>query len=348
MTTDSSKRNHHYLPQFHLRHFQAPERPKHVWRFDKQTGRTELRAIRSSAAIENLYTAEWEEGVPSDRIERDLARMESLAAPAIARLLPLSPRIHPLDAADRVAIAGYVALLHTRGPSQLEQTQAFADLSARVFTDMSLANPDDFPARARAGGMTGSDEELEAFRHAELASLRSGAHTLSVHSNARLESIKVGIEAVAPVLAGLRWYLFRRSRPPYMIIGDSPVWVVPPPDHHPVLGWAPGTPGVEVQVPLAPYCVLLMRHEPADETITVIADAGLAATWSTDSARPWWWAAHRYVFGRSRGDLDAVGSVLGEKYLRGRRGMTVSGLPAEWRGYLPDAITANNHDASQT
>src|SRR4051794_20997100 len=61
-------RRHHYLPQFILRGFESPTRPKHVAHLDKRSGQHRIVPIRTAGFVDRLYGAKDDDGTYDNRI----------------------------------------------------------------------------------------------------------------------------------------------------------------------------------------------------------------------------------------------------------------------------------------
>jgi hypothetical protein len=337
----SGPTNQHYVPQFHLRQFEAPDKRRHVWRYDKLSDRIELRPIRSSASAPDFYAYDDEAGQRVNAMDEAITAMENFAAPVLQSLSRRSPGQLRLPDAERLALASYLGLLYVRGPAQLRTAQALADFTARAEIDMSLANDADFPERARSAGKTGSDKDLEELRRDTLAQLRKGELVIKAHPKASLASLATG-EPVAAILMGMRWYVLRRDHAPHLVLGDAPVAIVRPHGLPDFVGVGPATPGAEAQVPLAPYALLSMRDEDDDGTVTVLTDPVDLGPWPVALSQLAWHGSERYVFGRNRSDLEAVANSMTERDRRHTPALRVSNVPDQWREYLGERIRTAN------
>jgi Protein of unknown function (DUF4238) len=331
--------NHHYVPQFHLRAFEAQEGRRQVWRYDKTTDRIRLASIKSSASVRDLYRFDPPENAHNIELEKMFSWVETKAAPIVQKLARLSPGPHLLTDDERQLMAAYVAFLYIRGPSQLALAKAMADLHAKITTDMNLVKVEGFAERARSAGVPGSDDELEAYRVKTLADLRSGQLMVETHPKTGLASLAAG-EEIAKVLLAMRWYVMRRDRAPHLVLSDTPFFVLRPPDLPEFVGAGPATPGAEIQVPLAPFAMFLARGDDSGPEVFVLPDV-VGTDWPIEVGRSHSFYASRFVLGRTRNDLEAVMSGLTESQRRQVPGISVSGLPEEWREYLPPGIVAD-------
>ena len=78
MDTPQFSRNHHTIPEFYQGGFRDSAARLNSWRYDKETGFIEHPRIKQESVIQDYYSFTDDQGVMSDRIEKDLlARFES-------------------------------------------------------------------------------------------------------------------------------------------------------------------------------------------------------------------------------------------------------------------------------
>lgn len=341
-----SKR-HHFVPQFHLARF-APahktRKPK-IWVYDKTTDSVAERPVTQTAVIGNYYTIPGEDG-PTDKLEQELASIEGSAAKSL-RLLSATPD-GPLAVPDedRVVLSAYLGLLHVRVPTTRKANEALLAFLHYITLDVEFALEEAFPERARRRGMTGSDEELEAMRVRMLAQLRDGKVTVDVPESVSLFALKMGLENIAPIIYAMHWFVLKRRRSPYFVIGDCPVTLWPATDHPQDTGVGFLSPGAEVAVAVDPHTMLVGVNK--DETRSFVMDPDRVPQFNNARMRLDWiyaynyraWAsAERYVYGRSQSDLAAMCMFM-SKEARTRRHVSL-GLDkagGQWGSYGDRAI----------
>lgn len=335
---------HHYVPQFHLRQFGLGPRGGRVWAYDKTTDRISLRSVRSVAAEPGYYTIRHPEREPDDSLEHLFGQIESAAAPAIKGLAALPPGRHPINAPARDVLAGYIAILWSRGPAARAKVRGLAQFTRLAELDMDLRDPKRFRRRARAHKDGRPDEEIEALRRRFLAEIEAGDLILEAPPEWGLMGLGSAVDEIRPLLEAMRWRVLRRRRFPFLCIGDAPVVLIGPADHPPFLGVGFGTPGVEVCLPLSPAAVLVLTHEPTEGEVEVLdPDARLRRTsltpdWTYGVNAEAFVFADRHVFGHSQADLEATRLTLAPEVRTRRPKTEVSGVPPEWRRYLDDSF----------
>src|SRR3990170_5599628 len=274
-----SKR-HHYLPQFHQRLFGVGIDGDRIWVYDKRTDEIDRRPIKNTAVIGNYYTVPTAAG-PDDGLERIFAKIEGAAAPVIRRLCDETGPRFEVDLPSRFALGVYLGLLHGRVPATRLASQQMAEHLAMITLDMRLAHREGFLDEARAVGMTGTDDQLEAQRVAMLEDLRSGTYRVRAPEQVSLDTVIMGMRDVSPYIASMGWWLLKRSTFPHYIVGDDPVTVWPSRDQPKYLGAGFATPDAEGSVPLDPETLLIMGHNMPD---------GYLFHEETLPGVPWWYA----------------------------------------------------------
>ena len=139
---------HHYVPQFHLRMFGHADGNGRIWAYDKRSDAITRRSVRAVASEINYYRIRDGKGGHADELEGLFSYIESGAAPLIRRLSRLAAGEHFLHPVHRDTLAGYIALLHVRGPTERRKTLAMGEFLARAQIDMVLRNPDALRAQA--------------------------------------------------------------------------------------------------------------------------------------------------------------------------------------------------------
>lgn len=341
---------HHYVPQFHLREFGAEtfripgvdgrfgRRPGHIWQFDKQEGEYRRVPISRAGQRPNYYSV----AVPgAPELEKTFADMERMAASAIRSLHSLAPGPQTLDAGTKVVIATYAALLQVRTPAHRDPFSSFGNFSAAAFADMRLVSPEAFLADARRRGDKRPAEEVEESRAEMLAALRGGRLSIEVPYESTLIGMKAAVDGLIPMMIRMRWALWRASNHRF-VLGDQPVTVLPPPGQRPLDGAGPATPGATVVVPLSPTALLSMSPGNPTNVLWVMPEyaeprLGVPAGDANVSA---WRYADRYVYARSKADLERAALLLPPASRNARPKLYVFGLPKEWLPYVGGDLVA--------
>jgi hypothetical protein len=346
--------NQHYIPQFLLRQFGHGQGHGHVWVCDKATGRVMKRSVKRSASAPDFYAVNYPDRGRDVELEHVFGRLETIAAPLLKALAVLPPGAHDVGTEARGLLAGWLALSHSRVPSTIDSTMAMAKWTVAVETDMLLRNPERYRERARATGDTHSDAEIEAQRLVHLREHEDRNLVVEPAPETGLTALGMAVDHVRPILADMRWDIFRRGRFPWFVLGDQPVTTARPPDLSPLRGAGFATPGVEVYAPLSPEALLVGTHEPHDGSIRVFAPderpgrPSFAHDWSLRPNLSAFGNAPGEVFGRSAGDLEAIRLSLAPEARTSHPQITVRGMPAEWIRYVPEGMVVETIDPPWT
>lgn len=350
MSAPPGPENQHYIPKFLLRAFGHGQGRGHVWGLDKATGAITARSVRKSASAPDFYAINYPDRGRDVTLERVFGALENAAAPLIKALADLPPGTYPLGAAERDLLAGWLALAHARVPATIDSTLAMAKFTVAVQADILLRNPEEYRRRSRASGSTAGDEDLEAERLTNLAKHMDRTLVVEPAPESGLITLGLAVDGIRPILAQMRWDLFRRSRFPWLVLGDQPVTISRPDGLPNYLGAGFATPGVEIYAPISPEAILVGSHNPHDGRLRVVAldevprRPSLGPDWSLRPNAEAYAEAPREVFGRSQADLEAIRLALPPESRTGTPQVRVSGLPREWRRYLPAGMVADGID----
>lgn len=152
-----------------------------------------------------------------------------MAAPLLKALAILPPGVHDMGTDARSLLAGWLALSHSRVPSTIDSTMAMAKWTVAVETDMLLRNPERYRERARAAGDTHSDAEIEAQRLVHLREHEDRNLVVEPTPETGLTALGMAVDHLRPILAKMRWDIFRRGCFPWFVLGDQPVTIAPRP-----------------------------------------------------------------------------------------------------------------------
>lgn len=223
----------HYIPQEYLRGFAHPDRPDHIWMYDRQERSWSCPAIKKAAQQRGYYTEEAEQWLR--------AAIEDPAHSVLNRLRAgdgFSPD-------DRVPLAVYMAVLHTRVPKQHKKQMDAAPLMLpstieRVRGELtdSLAEAD--PARLIT--LLAEIDRLEA----------AYSHKLPDDFVRRLRTPRASHEVVE-ILLKMTWRL-APSRPPHRYLTtDAPLFFFEQ--------YGVGTLRAEITFPISPELALFGSHQ---------------------------------------------------------------------------------------
>ncbi|MBX3356600.1 MAG: DUF4238 domain-containing protein [Phycisphaeraceae bacterium] len=293
MTPKSKK--HHYVPQYLLRHFAVLQGGNpYVWVLDKRDGRVRRSSIRE-VAHENAYNAILNHKGEPLSFEPLLAKIDDIGARIIAEI-NRTGRI-PLAGQDRVWLSYVMASQLLRAP--------------RVRSD-------DHELLQRLIQRAGPDARFEGDEQ------RIGDITAEDIKASCLVGLQEEVPSIAKLLQRLQWFLSQGPTSAPFLISDSPIAfsnMFPRPGRG-TLGLK--VPGIEVHFPISPRYVLHLicpeltkaalvtlpnRHEFVqglrEGTSTSMQAENVTFTNSLQVIE-----AHRWVFGRSRADLDLALDML--------------------------------------
>src|SRR5689334_5453227 len=104
----------HFIPQFYLRHFEIPTRPKYIYSY-KRGLRPKARAIRGLACVEDYYTLKGDDVLVSPTMPDEFFSMSEDAAAPILKNLLNAPRLKLSDS-ERIILSLFIAHLSLRTP----------------------------------------------------------------------------------------------------------------------------------------------------------------------------------------------------------------------------------------
>lgn len=310
----SHERNHHFLPEFHLKRFSIGPR-REVGVFDKKWGKFGRAPAATSARVRDYYLVPG--ATPEQRLaaEREFARLENLVAPLIARLDGAQPGPVPFDDVDRHNLASYAAILHVRGPAYRDDAHKRAQELAMDLDALGLADPADFRRAARRQGMKGTNEELEQKRVTMAILLATGNIRIDFPFAATLGSVPIAVRRGVPLMVAREWELLRVGWPGFLI-GDQPVALLSHDQLVPSIGF--GSPDVQVFMPLSPRTLLLISDRPRTrEPLLVKTEGrtGLREPWWATANKVAWLSSQRHVWGPV-GALLATAPLIPADFLR--------------------------------
>lgn len=315
MPAGNLRRNNHTVPEFHLRQFGRGTKGESVWTYNKITHKLEQRSVQSLVARSYYITEDC--GDETDVVEQLLTQFESDAAPIITYLCTASGSF-ALSPQQRVDLAEYIGLLHTRVPAVGEIFKQYVEVEVQRQLAQELRDPKRLSPLAQEAGV--SDSEFEAWRVAMLTRLGS-ADRLRVAPVIRLGAMMAGLRWIAPQVASMRWTVFKRYSFPHLLLGDNPaaIPVVGDPDN--LSDGLPGL-GAFMAIPLDPCTVLAITHVGPEGRVRSIddvsgelrrmtmgsmfpdeqiaLDVGLRYSWLA------WKTSDRWVVGSTEADLRAI------------------------------------------
>jgi hypothetical protein len=311
----SRERDHHFVPEFHLRRF-ATGRRREVAVFDKRWGKFGRRPAASSAHVRDYYLVPGASVDERLAVERDFARLENLVAPVMARLDQEARGPVFLAEDERYNLAAYAAVLHVRVPAYRDDAMKRAQELAVDLDALGLADPIDYLNTARRLGFQGTDEQLERRRVMAIDALESGAMRIRWSQAASLGGLTPAMQKGVPLLLAREWELLRAPMWPGFIIGDQPVALFSHGSLAPSIGF--GSPDVQVFMPFSSRTLLLISDRPRSPGPMLVKSegyTGLREPWWATANKIAWLTAQRYVWGL-RSDLQATDLLIPAEYQR--------------------------------
>jgi hypothetical protein len=345
-------RDHHYVPQFHLRKFGHGPNHGLLWAYDKTLDKIVRARVRGTAKeVDYNATAQPGGGWNYD-LEAMFARVEGDAAPLIARLLDLPRGRHTLPWQARSFLSLYVTLQFARAPATKATAEAMVNLMGSTHLDMRLQDSAGFREWARRAGRPGTDDEIEQRRREILDLFRSGELVVVPPKGlAYVQNLSAALANLPPRLFAMEWWLLRRKRFPWLVVGDNPVTRMASSTQSNTVWAGFATPGLEVMIPFSPQDLLVMyAAQGRSDTLIVEEPDDMSRPlpgyeWNLGANQSAWLNAARYVYGRSQGDLEAVRLSLDEADRTRRPKPAVAGLPLEWQAYASDEIELLDTDS---
>jgi Protein of unknown function (DUF4238) len=227
----STRKNHHFVPQFYFRRFSADGRSICLLR--KADGKTTAQAsIKAQASKNKFYEL--------DEVEKALGLIEGVAA-GILRELESEERFTEMSEDSIQTLLAWLAMQRARTMAARQYSQAMTDKFAQLYVEMAIGNNPDL-----------SDEERERL-YADLPNIRGDPVQAQLMEIKTAADLSHELYDLSPVLLENR-----TSRP--FVFGDAPVVFY---NAHlfdvklrGVLGMT--APGLMVHYPLTPNLALLL------------------------------------------------------------------------------------------
>jgi hypothetical protein len=220
----------------------------------------ERRAPKTVGKVANYYTVLEVEQTADETVEQILSKIESVAAPAVRKLLRAE---FDLSGQEREDLLFFMAFFATRVPFFRNTIEQFFGEVGKMVLVMSTAHPEYFERtmrEAHKGKTEFSSEEIEELRQWTMDDRNytiRAAPSLSLA--AMLES---ALDTVYPVFGQMRWLILRATGSERFVTCDSPVsWVDPTPRPPFYSGHGLAMRKVEVTFPAGPEVALLGTWE---------------------------------------------------------------------------------------
>lgn len=271
------RRNSHVVPRFFLRQF--ADSAGLLRMFDKSDGSERIVPANKAMVSRDFYTTSVS-NAPDDTTERVLAEHEGRAAGALQRI----NKRFPPDAADREAIAIFVALQFARTRPPRDAIDGFVTELAQRVAD--LVGRDEFGVRAawdQVSDRPPTAEDLRAFGDA----LRSRTLRVRLPTDEHVGNMWAVAEGLANILTSRSWLLIESEE---LFTSDFPVifWKT---NQIPGIGVGPGN-ADELLMPISPSQALLLAREGLGTERTIKMPHHMLE----QPLRQLWYAADRFTF----------------------------------------------------
>jgi len=155
----------------------------------------------------------------------------------------------------------------------------------------------------------------------------------------QLELLNVGLDKLAERFFDMNWRVLHRSHFPWLVLGAAPVSPLRPPGIADDEWKGLAHPDVDIVMPISPGHLLLLNGTRHDDRIVVIDDEtalGLRRHWVYEANEAAWTRAARYIYGRSRADLEAARLTLDPAQRQAVRRPKVKNLAPELEVHARD------------
>lgn len=234
------KINHHYVPASYLRGFTIDGENSLVWGYDKKYGKcTGKRSVDSICSEDYYYEQPKPDGSKSQCMEDAFNEVEKASIEAIKKL----HHQNDLPASDKGALALYIGLLLTRGPSFRDGCH-LAHKHLVDITTQKLYKAGQFPEPP--------EEVKKLIKNDDITSVIK----TEILPHVSLQYMINGAVQISESLCNKKWVLFFSENDRY-VTSDTPVVFVPPPNSHVEIG--PANPQGGIICPLSKSLVLSAR-----------------------------------------------------------------------------------------
>lgn len=265
-------KRHHYVPQFYLEYFAREQPGKSTpgfFVYDKEGAEPRFQTAVNTAVEGYFYSLEQPDGSRDHSVEKMLADVESATKPILDGWLTTDSR--RLDREEVAQVAQFLALLHTRGPRNIdairEMTVIFAQEQMKDLASHSAelqAMLDEM--KAEEGTEWSLDEAIEALRTVE------ERVRLKIVNKYPLVASLQQTDAIVRELRSMYWSFGIVTGDKFYVTGDTPVCVFLPFEGGTAsFGGGFGNPRVQVTFPLSPQRCLVLSHSP-DQTPLRLAE----------------------------------------------------------------------------
>lgn len=259
----------HYVPQFYERNFTTTNTKgtQVLWVYDKDGGEPREQTPYNTMAEHGFYSFENSTG-DIDAVDKGLQRLESLAAPILARLQ--KPDVE-LTVEEIFLLAHFLAIMYARVPRTIKAVAEKKEIEA--FERLRwVADRPDLLRRFRkehqerfGRDVPGEGELIDLLRTAEK------------HFRVEVDPKAALLDAlkVAPVIAEflyyrMNWCICRAPKDVFFITSDMPVCIFLPTGRgRGIFGGGIGQPDVEISFPVSPKILILIDYRHTQHHMAV-------------------------------------------------------------------------------
>jgi len=302
----SITKRHHLVPQFYLRLFRDRTAPREiVWVYDKDDPRPRSQSPKDTAVETRAYTLTRGDGTTTDDIEQMLSRVETVAAPIIARWTDGRAEMRP---EERAEMAYFLGLLHGRVRRTIEVWREWLAIEVKWRLERMAKSPARFQASYAEFAASQGSDVAPVEQMMEIA--RDPDRFVEITAN-RQPALGIGLMAakdVAESLLKMHWWLCVAPRGEFFVTSDAPLCIFTLTGNRAQFGAGLALPKTEVAFPLSPEVCLCIDDQGRQRRRRV------SATVVRELNRRIAFNAERFVIGhvRSKGverlARDAAGS----------------------------------------
>lgn len=279
-------RRQHTVPAFYLRRFCISPQCNKIVQYDKQTANNRIISIANASVVNNCYSFRDKDGCWNDAAERDIARIESQAAPLFDSIIDSPSK--QLTSDNRATLAKFFVL-------QMKRAHVYSKYRdqelARMINDNDslLSTLED--NKAKLARRYGPGEVARVRQEIQAGKLPENDY----RAQARKASLRVMLESIDDAsrrLDTMNWQILKAKHGEAFISSDLPAYVrkAETYDGDGILGLDRADLNAEFFMPLSPCRFFRASHKPVNATVN--ASKTRVRELNTRTVR----MAHRWVF----------------------------------------------------
>lgn len=254
----------HILPEAYLRRF--TDEHGNLWVIDRKLGVVRRQSPEVTAAENEMYTLDTDDGERDRSVERALADLVDGPGQQPIKTLDEGRRLSG-DEAGKLAV--FAAAFYVRTPAFRAQHHYMAEQMRQMLIRGGvepalepLSESDPEAERLREGG---------GVRAADLLAMLNEAHAEKrPYQNVFVKMMVQLVPMLADEMHSLEWLIAYAPPGKAFVTSDVPVVVTRPPNHDPMLGAGLTTPGSQKIIPLTRRVALLMGDKVAHPRVAHI------------------------------------------------------------------------------